>query len=262
MLKQISAMCWFLIMVFVAVALTGCGGGSSMTTSPGFTPTEHSGYAVYLLKETLNGDTSYVPQTGSDSFTVEVGAYKPVCLNQSQISAMSTGPIAQGGIDWHCTITRAVSSVPISPTENGWVLGPGQYDGLIDNPAGGKISFTVNVEPVDLGGLTVHMVAMDTSGKAFPKDADGHYQIPVWTTFDWVPIWFKNGLVVIQPDQYSVYAYPLTGSDNLTWVGPERQGRVVGITTFSVNVFDESDGGIGSVIDTVTIDFVPGSGIG
>ena len=245
----------------VALTLTGCGGGDSIApiTPPANTPAVHSGYAVYLQGGSY--DSSYLPQDAPDHFSVLPGAYKIVALKQAEVGTMSDGVVqTMGGIDWPATVYKHGTSQVVSPTPNGWVLGLGGYDADVNNPAGGTIRVTIEVKAVELDGYNVRMVAVDPSGKAYEKDADGHYQVEVWQPFKWAAVWSKNGVVVTAPSRYSAYASLVSGSEDITWLeGSYMAGKVVSRAAFAVIVYNNSaaQGDGGTTVDTTIVDFTP-----
>lgn len=249
------------VVLVVLTLITGCGGGDGFMppATPDdpapFTPTTHSGYAVYLLGGMY--EQSYIAQSSSDAFVVQPGAYRPVCLRASEVGVAQANTC--GGIDWQARINDAGGN-PVSPTPEGWVLGPGAYNGVIPNPAGGTIAFAITVVPGDLGDLRVRMIPVDLAGNRFARDADGHYQVPTFTTFEWAQEWSRNGQVVSQA-RYSAYASTISGGESLTWVNGGYQAQVITICTFAVQVYDTTQGQMGGAgpvtVDTVTIDFTP-----
>jgi hypothetical protein len=165
-----------------------------------------------------------------------------------------------GGIDWPATVYKQSTSQVVSPTPNGWVLGPGSYDADVNSPAGGTIRVVIAVKAADLDGYSVRMVAVDPSGKAYPKDVDGHYQVEVWQPFKWVAVWAKDGVVVAAPSRYNAYASVVSGSEDLSWSdGNYMVGKFVTRAAFEVVVYNVStiEGGGGTVVDTVIVDFTP-----
>lgn len=254
-----------LVVVAIAVAvlsatLTGCGGGDSVApiTPPANTPAVHDGYAVYLQQGSY--DSSYLPQDAPDHFSVLPGAYKIVALLQSEVGTMASGTVqTMGGIDWPATVYKHGTSEVVSPTPSGWVFGPGIYDADVNSPVG-TIRVVIAVRAANLDGYTVRMVAVDPSGKAYQKDADGHYQIEEGQPFKWAQIWTKDGVVVAAPSRYSAYANVISGSENISWVdGSYMAGKVVSRVAFAVIVYDntapQGDGGV--TVDTVFVDFTP-----
>lgn len=251
-----------LSLVAIGILLGGCGGGETVTppvTLPApFSPTVHSGYAVYLQGGEY-GDSIYIPQNASDHFSVIPGVYKIVALRESEIGTMGIAHTT-GGIDWPAVVTKHGSGTVVSPTLDGWVLGPGSYDAEVRNPAGGTINISIAVGTADLDGYHVRMVAVDAAGIAFPKDTDGHYQIPIWTEFAWSQIWKKNGYVVTAPSRFDAYASIISGSENITWVDGGRQmGKVISTAAYAVRTYDnDTPGGSGGfTVDTVFVDFIP-----
>lgn len=250
------ACCAVALVALLLVA--GCGGGGmDMPAAPDapapFIPTTHSGYAVYLLGGMY--DTSYIAQDASDAFTVQPGAYRPVCLRADEVGIAQVNTC--GGIDWQASIVDANGNL-VSPTPEGWVLGPGSYTGTVPNPGGGEISFTITVVPGDLGDLRVRMIPVDLAGNRFTRDAEGHYQVPIYTTFEWAQEW-TNGNRVVSQERYSAYASTISGSNSLTWDNGGYYSSVVTVCTFAVQVYDMTHDQMGGsdpvTVDTVTIDF-------
>ena len=245
------------IVVIATLSLVGCGGGSGfaptstpITIAP-FTPVVHDGHVVYLLGGMY--DSSYIAQDSADHFVVTPGAYRPVCLREDEVGTARVNTC--GGVDWQAQITDIAGNT-MSPTPNGWILGPGAYNGTIPNPEGGTIAFVITVIPGDLDGLTVRMVPVDLAGNRFQQDAEGHYQVPTFITFDWAQEWSKDGLVVSQT-RFSAYATTING--NLDWVSYGYQSSVIQRCSFVVRVNDNDQnhpGGYGPVtVDTVTVEF-------
>ncbi len=183
-----------------------------------------------------------------------------MALRQAEVGTMDAGTVqTMGGIDWPATVYKHGTSQVVSPTPNGWVLGPGAYDADVSYP-GGTIRVTIEVKAVDLDGYTVRMVAVDPSGKAYAKDADGHYQVEVWQPFKWAAVWTKDGVVVSAPSRYNAYASTVSGSEDVTWLeGNYMAGKVVSRAAFAVIVYDISaaQGDGGTTVDTTIVDFTP-----
>ena len=249
--------------VLIAVALfvtmmSGCGGSGDSPVAPPaphqFSPTVHNGYAVYLIGPQY--DASYLPQNAADSFSVAPGCYKPACLRADQIGTAQMH--TAGSIDWQSSFTDNNSNT-VSPTPSGWVLGPGTYTGVTPNPSGGSITFTVNVVADTLNGLKVRMIPVDAEGNRY-EPTGGAYNIPIWEPSGWVQEWTRNGAVVTQT-RYSAYANTVAGSENITWEENLWAGKVSGMTTFVVYVYDNQNpggmegGGSAVTVDTVTINF-------
>lgn len=253
-----TAGCAVALVTLMLVA--GCGGGDGFvppaTPAPTlFSPTVHNGYSVYLLGGMY--DTSYIAQSNADTFVVQPGAYRPVCLRADEVGSAQVQTC--GGIDWQAQISDAAGNT-VNPTPEGWVLGPGAYTGTVPNPGGGGISFTITVVPGDLGGLRVRMIPVDLAGNRFTRNADGHYQVPAFTKFEWAQEWTRGGQVVSQT-RYSAYASTISGSESLVWENGGYYSPVITICTFAVQVYDMTQnqmGGAGPVtVDTVTIYFTP-----
>lgn len=251
--------CCVVVVVVLSMVIGGCGGGTdAITPVPAptpFAPTVHNGYSVYLLGGMY--DTSYIAQSSADAFTVQPGAYRPVCLRADEVGVAQVNTC--GGIDWQAQISDGNGNT-VSPTPEGWVLGPGAYNGIIPNPGGGTIAFAITVVPGDLGDLRVRMIPVDLAGNRFTRDADGHYQVPTFTTFEWVQEWTRASQVVSQ-ERYSAYASTISGAESLTWDNGGYYSPVITICTFAVQVYDTTQGQMGGTgpvtVDTVTIDFTP-----
>lgn len=258
-MKTKIACCAVALVTLMLVA--GCGGGDGFMPPAApdapapFVPTTHNGYAVYLLGGMY--DTSYIAQSSVDAFVVQPGAYRPVCLRADEVGVAQVNTC--GGIEWQARVNDANGN-PVSPTPEGWVLGPGAYNGTIPNPCGGTITFDITVVPGDLGDLRVRMIPVDLAGNRFARDADGHYQVPTYVTFEWAQEWSRNGQVVSQA-RFSAYASTISGSDSLTWSNGGYYSSVITICTFAVQVYDTTQGQMGGAgpvtVDTVTIDFTP-----
>lgn len=248
------------LVAILAVTMSGCGGGGDAitpVTPPAGVPAIHDGYAVYLQGGSY--DSSYLPQDTPDHFKVAPGAYKIVALKQSEVGTMSDGTVnTMGGITWPATVYKHATSEVVSPTTSGWVFGPGTYDADVYTPSG-TIRVTIEVTSANLDGYTVHMVAVDPAGKAYPKDADGHYQVEVWQPFKWSAIWMKDGAVVADPTKYDPSTSCIAGSGDIGYDNGYQVGKVVSRVAFAVYVYDntvpQGDGGV--TVDTTFIDFTP-----
>lgn len=266
-MRKLSSILLVLVGFAVITMIAGCGGSGPTTVTPeappAFIPTTHDGYAAYLINGGYDG--GYIPQDSADHFTVQPGAYLAVAVKQAEMGTM--GAKAKGGIPWESSFVYFGTEEAVSPTPSGWVFGPGKYQGTIPYPGGNDITIVVDVvaAPV-LNGLTLNMVPVNGLGYAYPKDANGVYQIEVWMPFQWKAIWMRGDAVVNAPAGIDAYAGVIYGNDSLRWSSEGQMGTVVTRAAFAVSVSQMADGGMVTTVDTVMIQFTPeittGPGLG